>query len=480
MQKSKILQSGFTLIELLLVIAIISVLGVLASAFYARFLTQNAALNNSNQIIGLFRKAQTYSMVGKENGGVWGVKYASTPTNQITLFLNGNPAFDETFTVNGNITITPDPFNITFAHQTGIPSSTTPITVTGSNTINTITINSEGIVDQQLAAAPGPQDPPTVTTGVGTPSVTTATLNGSANPNGDDATGYFRYDTTSPGSCNDTFGTRAPVSVGSPLGSGTSVVPFSEIISGLSANTPYYFCAIANNSGGTSFGTVEQFQTDPPPNIQFIASATATANNPASGNFTLPGTAQAGDVAIFWWFAQLNTKTISPPATITQKQNASSAGFGRLYIGYRVLQAGDTTFAWTSTGGTGGGSGTTTVWGTSVFRNVNTTGDPFEAQSGAPITFTNTTSPNPPAVTTISPNATVVSIFGKTNDYSSITPPATYTLGGSASATVGIDASAGVAYFLKPTAGLEDPGAFSAAGASTDDGYVWTGALKPQ
>ena len=39
---------------------------------------------------------------------------------------------------------------------------------------------------------------------------TGATLNGSANPNGAATTGWFRYGTTNPGTCNDTFGTRAP------------------------------------------------------------------------------------------------------------------------------------------------------------------------------------------------------------------------------------------------------------------------------
>ena len=37
-----------------------------------------------------------------------------------------------------------------------------------------------------------------------------ATLNGTANPNGAPTTGWFRYATTNPGTCNDTFGTRAP------------------------------------------------------------------------------------------------------------------------------------------------------------------------------------------------------------------------------------------------------------------------------
>jgi len=101
---------------------------------------------------------------------------------------------------------------------------------------------------------------PTVTTSAATGIATsTVTLNGSANPNGASTTGYFRYSTTNPGTCSDTFGTRVPLSGGTNLGAGTSSVPFSQAISGLTAGTTYYFCAIAVNSAGMVFGSVVSF-----------------------------------------------------------------------------------------------------------------------------------------------------------------------------------------------------------------------------
>ncbi len=110
-------------------------------------------------------------------------------------------------------------------------------------------------------------------TTVGAPAVTTdsasgittsaATLNGTANPNGVSATGWFRYSTTNPGTCNTTFGTRAPASGGSSLGSGTSGVGYAQGISGLAAGTTYYVCAIAQNSVGTTTGSVQSFTTTP-------------------------------------------------------------------------------------------------------------------------------------------------------------------------------------------------------------------------
>jgi hypothetical protein len=103
---------------------------------------------------------------------------------------------------------------------------------------------------------------PAVTTSAATSiGTTTATLNGSANPNGATSTGWFRYATTNPGTCDDTFGTRAPSSGGTALGSGTTSVNFNRAVSGLSVNTTYYFCALASNAGGTSTGSVLSFTT---------------------------------------------------------------------------------------------------------------------------------------------------------------------------------------------------------------------------
>src|SRR6266568_1999921 len=75
-----------------------------------------------------------------------------------------------------------------------------------------------------------------------------AILNGTGNPNGEQATGWFRYDITNPGTCNDTFGTRVPATGGTNLGTGTSAVAYSITTTGLTSGTTYYFCAIVNNA----------------------------------------------------------------------------------------------------------------------------------------------------------------------------------------------------------------------------------------
>ena len=137
---------GFTLIELLLVVAIVLIIGPLSAVFYTRFLTQNAVANTQDQLMGQLRKAQIYSMMGKQNG-IWGVKYSSV-TKKITLYLTGNPAFDENFTANNNIIIS-NFSDLSFARTTGLPTSGTyplTITITGNDSAREVTVNSQGVV----------------------------------------------------------------------------------------------------------------------------------------------------------------------------------------------------------------------------------------------------------------------------------------------------------------------------------------------
>src|SRR5687767_13004096 len=105
-QGSTNFQSGFTLIEIILVVAIVLGLAGMTPTFYSRFLLQNAASNTADQLVGSIRKAQLYSMVGKQDSA-WSVNYSS---NTITVFKGINfggrdQGFDEKFSVNPNVTI---------------------------------------------------------------------------------------------------------------------------------------------------------------------------------------------------------------------------------------------------------------------------------------------------------------------------------------------------------------------------------------
>ena len=99
-----------------------------------------------------------------------------------------------------------------------------------------------------------PTSAPTVLTGAaGAIGTSSATLNGTANPNGTATTGHFEYGlTTAYGSttANQALGTgSAAVSIG------------GGNISGLVCNTLYHFRATATNPGGTTAGSDQTFTT---------------------------------------------------------------------------------------------------------------------------------------------------------------------------------------------------------------------------
>lgn len=140
---------GFTLIELILVVAIMLTISVMAPVFYSRFLLQNAVANTVDQLTGSFRKAQIYSMMGKQ-GSAWSVNYS---LNTITLykgttFASRDSSFDETFSVNSNVSVA-GLTDVSFARFSGLPTpSTSSITVSSGNNSKNITINSQGVVSK--------------------------------------------------------------------------------------------------------------------------------------------------------------------------------------------------------------------------------------------------------------------------------------------------------------------------------------------
>ena len=140
---------GFTIIELIIVIALVSILGLLSVAFFSRSLLANAVVNTEDEFAGELRKAQLYSMMGKQNGGVWGVAYSA---NTLYLFKGSSfatrsTAFDETYTVNPNVIVS-GLTEVEFSHMTGTPSAQPTIVIKSSNTSRTITINSQGIINK--------------------------------------------------------------------------------------------------------------------------------------------------------------------------------------------------------------------------------------------------------------------------------------------------------------------------------------------
>ena len=164
--------------------------------------------------------------------------------------------------------------------------------------------NAYGLAYGELQSFTTPALAPTVNTGsASATSGTGATLQATANPNGDATTGWFRYAPASPGTCNDTFGTKVG---GSALGAGTSYSAFSQAVTGLTPATTYYYCALGSNALGLSVGTVRSFTTPSAPTATTEAASSFTASSAV-----LNGTGTPNRAATTGWFRY----TITPPSS---------------------------------------------------------------------------------------------------------------------------------------------------------------------
>src|SRR6185436_16464614 len=91
-----------------------------------------------------------------------------------------------------------------------------------------------------FSVAVAPLTPTTVTQAASGTTYSTSTLNGTVNPNGDTATGYFRWGT-------DPTLTVGTDTTAQALGNGTSAVAINQSLTGLTPQTTYYFRAVGTN-----------------------------------------------------------------------------------------------------------------------------------------------------------------------------------------------------------------------------------------
>ncbi|MBI2065382.1 MAG: hypothetical protein HYT62_05045, partial [Candidatus Yanofskybacteria bacterium] len=206
--------------------------------------TCSKTVNANSAVVANYGTAQVLNVVST---GVLGVPISSTTGHE------GITNYSITGIASGTNVILTAPSNMGLY----VFSSWAGCTSVSGNTCNK-TLNIDSTLTANYVA--GPQPVPSVTTNAVTNiTATGATLNGTANPNGAVSTGWFRYSTANPGTCNDTFGTRVPATGGSSLGSGTAGVAYSQALSGLTTGTTYYYCAIASNSAGNGYGNVLSF-----------------------------------------------------------------------------------------------------------------------------------------------------------------------------------------------------------------------------
>ncbi|MBI2595096.1 MAG: prepilin-type N-terminal cleavage/methylation domain-containing protein, partial [Candidatus Colwellbacteria bacterium] len=306
---------GFTLIELLVVAGIMLILAAIGFSNYAEFKDRKTLEAETNKLVAITREAMERSK-SQADGEQWAVHFANPSGSGNDFYEVWKGASYASSTITGKILLESslkftDPAenstkDVIFAKATGLPAASSTIVIETLNGKRRATINIDvtGRVDYSIGSAdgeppPAPPSSPTVTTSIASNvSTSTAALNGSANPNNAVTSGWFRYSTANPGSCNDTFGTRAPASGGVSLGSDDDPVSYSQNISNLTSNTTYYYCAIAQNSAGTGMGGIISLTTTAtPPTV-----TTSVASNVSTSTATLNGSANPNGAATTGWF----------------------------------------------------------------------------------------------------------------------------------------------------------------------------------
>ncbi len=158
---------------------------------------------------------------------------------------------------------------------------------------------------------------PTVTTSAATSVMSTsATLNGNVNPNGTSTSAYFEWGTSSTLS---TYSTTSAQSVGS----GTSAASVSADLSGLSANTTYYYRVVGQNSAGTQRGTIVSFST-----LAAGIAPTVTTGSPSNistTSATLTGTVNPNGSSTSVVFQYGTSTSYGNQATATQSPVTGSS-----------------------------------------------------------------------------------------------------------------------------------------------------------
>ena len=160
-------------------------------------------------------------------------------------------------------------------------------------------------------------------------SSSTASLAGSVQPNGANATYWFDY------GISTALGNE---SVAQAIGSGYATIPATGFISGLSANTLYYFRLSAKNSFATVHGALYTFQTNSTPAPKTIKTTVNTnaATNVSNIVATVNGQVNPNGTATSYWY-EYGTSTKFGSTTMFQG-TSSGITFLSVPVGISGLQ----------------------------------------------------------------------------------------------------------------------------------------------
>ena len=214
----------------------------------------------------------------------WSPSTASVTTDESVTFKNPSTAISHGLEWTGG-PATPSCPGVPGVGQTNWTGS---CSFTQAGTYSFVCVVHPSMTGSVTVTNSGPQAP-AVTTGTGTPTGdTAATLGGSVNPNGQATEYFFKYGTTS--SYGETTGKVV-------AGSGTTSVPASAELTGLTPGTVYHFQLVAENGSGTTSGLDQTVRTTNP-----ATATTTTAAGITSTGATLQGSVNPGGRETTYFF----------------------------------------------------------------------------------------------------------------------------------------------------------------------------------
>ena len=138
-----------------------------------------------------------------------------------------------------------------------------------------------------------------------------ATLNGTVNPNGWPTTAWFQWGATT------NYGNLTAVTA---LGSGTTALPLSAPLAGLTPGVTYHFRIAATNDYGLVYGSDQSFTTLVPPQVSTLP-ATGVSTNSA----TLNGTVNPNGWPTTAWFQWGTTTNYGNLTSVTALGSGTTA-----------------------------------------------------------------------------------------------------------------------------------------------------------
>ena len=141
--------------------------------------------------------------------------------------------------------------------------------------------------------------------------VTSATLNGTVDPNGRTTAWYFEYGTST------SYGSKTPEK---SAGSGTSTMSVSAPVSGLARGRLYHYRLVATSDAGTSRGADQTFSTIGAPTV-----VTGAATSIGLTSATLHGTVTPNGQVTTWYFEYGTSTGYGSKTTVRNAGSGTSA-----------------------------------------------------------------------------------------------------------------------------------------------------------